>query len=138
MGHKRDRLQSLGWERPLSTYRPFLSYNELGALLDEGPSKLYDAVSSILGVEDLAAAERRLRDARLEIDRETKSFRQGAKALMAALDAVDDERATVCRAALTAKPVDVEGAGADPGGYELRGGAGRGGHAPPAPFTRTA
>ena len=40
----------------LVTFRPFLSYNELGSLLDEGPSKLYDALSSILGLEDLVEA----------------------------------------------------------------------------------
>jgi hypothetical protein len=36
----------LGWDQALATYRPFLSYNELGSMLDEGPSKLYDALSS--------------------------------------------------------------------------------------------
>jgi hypothetical protein len=29
--------EALGWENPLEAYRPFLSYNELGSLLDEGP-----------------------------------------------------------------------------------------------------
>ena len=44
-GKPRTDLASLGWEGPLDTYRPFLSYNELGSMLDEGPSKLYDALS---------------------------------------------------------------------------------------------
>jgi hypothetical protein len=38
--------EALGWETPLEAYRPFLSYNELGSLLDEGPSKLYDRPDS--------------------------------------------------------------------------------------------
>ena len=31
----------------LEAYRPFLSYNELGSMLDERPSKLYDALSKV-------------------------------------------------------------------------------------------
>ena len=34
-------LQSLGWDAALATFRPFLSYNELGTLLENGPSTLY-------------------------------------------------------------------------------------------------
>jgi len=49
-GKPRAGKESLGWETPLAAYRPFLSYNELGSMLDEGPSKLYDA----LGYRDLA------------------------------------------------------------------------------------
>src|SRR5437867_5126885 len=52
-GRPKSDLDSLGWTSALRTHRPFLSYNELGSLLDEGPSKLYDALSSILGLEDL-------------------------------------------------------------------------------------
>ena len=50
----------------------FLSYNELGSLLDDGPSKLYDALAAILGLEDLVHAqtvlekERKRRDAALK------------------------------------------------------------------------
>src|SRR5262249_35090034 len=57
-------LASLGWTAALRTHRPFLSYNELGSLLDEGPSKLYDALSSILGLEDLIEAQRALLESR--------------------------------------------------------------------------
>lgn len=45
-------LQALGWSDALVTFRPFLSYNELGSLLEEGPSKLYDALSKVLGLEE--------------------------------------------------------------------------------------
>ena len=44
-GQPRTGPEALGWETPLEAYRPFLSYNELGSLLDEGPSKLYDALA---------------------------------------------------------------------------------------------
>ena len=45
-------LQALGWTDALESYQPFLSYNELGSMLDQGPSKLHDALSLVLGLED--------------------------------------------------------------------------------------
>jgi hypothetical protein len=54
----------MGWNEALTTFRPFLSYNELGSLLDEGPSKLYDALSSVLGLEELNEVQRALANAR--------------------------------------------------------------------------
>jgi len=59
-------LNSLGWEEPLAKFRPFLSYNELGSLLDEGPAKLYDALSSVLGLEDLLGIQNLLAKVRKE------------------------------------------------------------------------
>ncbi len=56
-GKPRATLEALGWETPLAAYRPFLSYNELGSMLDEGPSKLYDALSKVLGLDDLVDAQ---------------------------------------------------------------------------------
>jgi len=55
-GRERVRPRVPGVDRRPAHASPFLSYNELGSLLDEGPSKLYDALSSILGLEDLVAA----------------------------------------------------------------------------------
>jgi len=59
-------LDSLGWASAPEAYRPFLSYNELGSMFDEGPTKLHDRLSKILGLGDLDYAEHLLRDARLE------------------------------------------------------------------------
>jgi hypothetical protein len=56
-GKPRAGLDSLGWRGALITYRPFLSYNELGSMLDAGPSALFDALSQILGLEELVAAQ---------------------------------------------------------------------------------
>src|SRR6185295_12338180 len=71
-GKPRSDLAALGWTTALRTHRPFLSYNELGSLLDEGPSKLYDALSSILGLEDLLEAQRALLEARRSRERAMK------------------------------------------------------------------
>jgi ABC-type lipoprotein export system ATPase subunit len=57
-------LDSIGWNESLATFRPFLSYNELGSLLEEGPSKLYDALSGVLGLEELVNVQNLLAGAR--------------------------------------------------------------------------
>ncbi|MFN0281304.1 MAG: AAA family ATPase [Kineosporiaceae bacterium] len=54
-GEKRGDLDSLGWARDLELFRPFLSYDELGAQFAE-PSKLHDALSGILGLDRLEDA----------------------------------------------------------------------------------
>jgi hypothetical protein len=42
-GKPRMSATELGWQQSLKTYRPFLSYSELGSMLAEGPSRLYKA-----------------------------------------------------------------------------------------------
>ena len=61
---KTAQFESLGWTRSLELYRPFLSYNELGAMFDEGPTALHDKLSAMLGLDDLAAAQKALQQAR--------------------------------------------------------------------------
>lgn len=78
LGKPKTTLAAQGWAEALVSYRPFLSYNELGSMLDEGPSKLYDALSLVLGLEDLVAAQNHLAKSR--------TTRQ------AALDGADDTR----------------------------------------------
>jgi recombinational DNA repair ATPase RecF len=99
-GLKKTTLGALGWPDPLVTYRPFLSYNELGSMLDEGPTKLHDAVSAVLGLEELAAAEKSLRDTRLLRERALKEALSERDAIVAQLEALDDHRARRCVAAL--------------------------------------
>jgi hypothetical protein len=50
-GSKTSDLETMGWAGAVEMYRPFLSYSELGSMLDAGPSALYDALSAILGLE---------------------------------------------------------------------------------------
>jgi recombinational DNA repair ATPase RecF len=86
-------LDALGWSAALRTHRPFLSYNELGSLLDEGPSKLYDALSSILGLEELAQALALLQEARRTREKAQKDATEARGRLLERLRGVDDERA---------------------------------------------
>ena len=107
-GRSKADLESLGWTAALRTHRPFLSYNELGSLLDEGPSKLYDALSSILGLEGLVEGQGALQQARLAREKAQKEVAEGRGRLLERLRAVDDERARRVIAAIEGKEWDLD------------------------------
>jgi recombinational DNA repair ATPase RecF len=100
-------LDSLGWTHALRTHRPFLSYNELGSLLDEGPSKLYDALSAILGLEDLVLAQGALQEARRSREKALKDATEARGRLLERLRTIDDERARRVAAAIEGKEWDL-------------------------------
>jgi len=102
-GKPRTDLASLGWEGPLDIYRPFLSYNELGSMLDEGPSKLYDALSSILGLAELTAAQDVLAEARKTREKAHKEAGEKRAEILGLLGKLDDDRARTLAAALQKK-----------------------------------
>ncbi|MBF6063140.1 AAA family ATPase [Nocardia terpenica] len=111
------------WARSLELYRPFLSYSELGALVDGRPSDLFDALHQLLGLDDLTAAQERTRMRRLELERAARQSRDERQALLAALTTVADERAVrVAQLLRTAEPDlraiarEVAGARHDPTG----------------------
>lgn len=94
-----------------TTYRPFLSYNELGSVIDAKPSAMYDALHTLLGLDDLTVAERRLATARKERDDRAKAARETSKALLGRLEQVDDDRASRAIGLLRARVVDVDALG---------------------------
>lgn len=106
-GKPKTTLDAIGWSRALVSYRPFLSYNELGSMLDEGPSKLYDALSLVLGLEDLVNAQAVLADARLArqktLDLADDARQEFVEQLKTLLAEDNDDRAKVCLEALTSK-----------------------------------
>jgi hypothetical protein len=106
-GKPKTSLQALGWKEALVSYRPFLSYNELGSMLDEGPSKLYDALSLVLGLEDLVNAQAALAKSRLDrqqaLDAADQEREAQVEVLKALLEQESDDRASVCLDALTSK-----------------------------------
>lgn len=111
------------WSRALELYRPFLSYSELGALVDGRPSDLFDALHRLLGLDDLTAAQERTRMRRLELERAARQSRDERNELLVALDSVADDRAArvaqLLRAAdpdLAAIGGEVSGARHDPAG----------------------
>jgi recombinational DNA repair ATPase RecF len=86
-------LTGLGWRDGLDLYRPFLPYSELGAMVDEGPTSLHDALAAVLGLEEMSDGTKRLKDARLRRERAWKASAAEGKALAEELDLLDDDRA---------------------------------------------
>src|SRR3954447_4084374 len=92
-------LDDLGWTTALEMYRPFLSYNELGAMFD-GPSELHDRLMAILGLGEFDALAADARAQRLELEKSVKAVKDRLASLLVRLDRVDDPRATAVAAAL--------------------------------------
>ncbi|MGW5573187.1 AAA family ATPase [Nocardia thailandica] len=109
------------WRSRLELYRPFLSYSELGALVDGKPSDLFDALHRLLGLDDLSEAQERLRTRRLELERAVKEARQTREALVPRLAEVDDPRTRRLAALLREPEPDLSAIAA-----ELDGAGGRG------------
>ena len=106
-GKQRTDLGALGWSRAMNLYRPFLSYNELGSMFDEGPTAFHDKLAAMLGLEDLVDAQKTLQQARLARERRVEEVRRAAATLAAKLHDVDDQRATDAAAALQKREWDI-------------------------------
>uniref|UniRef100_UPI000B11ADA2 AAA family ATPase n=1 Tax=Nocardia sienata TaxID=248552 RepID=UPI000B11ADA2 len=81
------------WVLPLELYRPFLSYSELGALVDGKPSELFDALHQLLGLDELIVAHERIRVRRLDLERAARTARRDRQTLLTELAEVTDHRA---------------------------------------------
>lgn len=120
-GLAREPLSALGWDAALTTYRPFLSYSELGQTIAGKPSEMYDAIAAILGLERISDAEQRLNDVRKELDAAVKDLDRELQPLLAELKSIDDDRAREASIALSGRRRDLataktlaEGTGPDP------------------------
>src|SRR5437868_9637187 len=101
-------LTSLGWAEALSIYRPFLSYNELGSMLEEGPSRLFDALASILGLEDLIDAADALKETRASRTKTHNAVQDRLDSIREKLKTHPDERAAKCLEALAGRQWQLE------------------------------
>jgi recombinational DNA repair ATPase RecF len=99
-GHGTGDLASAGWDRPLTDYRPFLSYSDLDRVISGKPSEMYDAVATILGLGLLTAADDRLKALEKALATAIKAVDEELPELVAMLSASDDPRAAVALAAL--------------------------------------
>ncbi|MDO3645434.1 AAA family ATPase [Nocardia mangyaensis] len=97
-----------GRRRRLDLYRPFLSYSELGALVDGKPSDLFDALHRLLGLDELAGVAETIRLRKLELERAVKDARQARLDLLAGLADVDDDRARCVTELLHAPEPDLD------------------------------
>ncbi|WP_329955119.1 AAA family ATPase [Rhodococcoides fascians] len=112
---------ALGWKSAVELHRPLLSYDEIGGLVEDSPSALYDALAKLLGLDEIADAEKRLATA-LKL---AKVPRQQAKDELTALKRIvaesTDERAVKAVGLLKKRTVDVDAVvslatGSDTGG----------------------
>ncbi len=92
----------------ISTFRPFLSYADLGTLLAGEPSRLFDELNGILGLDDLNDAIKLLTTERKRKDDETKALKHDLDKLLAQLATIDHPEAAACRGALAVKKPDLE------------------------------
>ena len=100
-GAQRDNVRAaLGWEEAVTTYRPFLPYNELGSIPDRRPADLYDTMSAALGLDALVDARRRLHERRRDRDKQVRTAESGRREWYAQVEALDDERARTCAQAI--------------------------------------
>ena len=102
VGEKRAPLSALGWDTDLKEYRPFLSHAELEAFFGK-PSELHDLLASVLGLEELADADKRLNAARKVREDALSNVKKHLEALRAQVQplAGEDERARACLTALS-------------------------------------
>ena len=98
----------LGWGAALETYRPFLSYNELGSMFDAGPTALHDRLSSILGLGELEVAQQLLKEARLPRSKALAAAKARLAPLLERLSNLTDERAARVHAALKGRTWDLQ------------------------------
>ncbi|TDC56659.1 recombinase RecF [Jiangella ureilytica] len=92
-GRRESGTGGLGWSRPLELYRPILSYEELGGILQDGPSRLFDALDAILGIEQATDALQRLAAVAKELEAPAKAVKAERTALKKVLAGSADERA---------------------------------------------
>ncbi|NDL60415.1 AAA family ATPase [Phytoactinopolyspora mesophila] len=108
-GERRDTATDpLGWAAPLELYRPLLSYDELGGILEAGPSKLYDKLSTVLGLGPIADAVDQLDDMTKATAAPRREATKMVSQLLAGLDASQDARAAEAHKLLKARKRDLD------------------------------
>ncbi|KGN29919.1 hypothetical protein N802_10240 [Knoellia sinensis KCTC 19936] len=92
-GKRQPGVDHLNWSGALETYRPMMSYDELGGMLEAGPSALYDALSQALGVEQIGDGIRRLEQRHKVKKAPGDGLAIRRKQLYTEADSLPDERA---------------------------------------------
>lgn len=99
---------ALGWQEDLRSYRPILSYSELGQMLTAKPSQMYDRLATLLGLSALSDAAARLGARERQLAQYDKQAKELVPELLEALGAVQDERARHAAHVLGQRPLDRE------------------------------
>jgi energy-coupling factor transporter ATP-binding protein EcfA2 len=107
-GQKREPIAALGWDQALETHRPLMSYDELGGRLEDAPSALYDSLNRLLGLDMIADADGRLKDAEKRLSGPRKAANDGRTQLRQTLDSSSDRRAEQVKKLIARTPYDLE------------------------------
>ncbi|ULN42473.1 AAA family ATPase [Mycolicibacterium crocinum] len=107
-GQKREPVSALGWDQALLTHRPLMSYDELGGLLEDGPSNLYDALNRLLGLDQIADADSRLKGAEKQLGIPRKTANDSRTQLIRTLEESEDPRAAEVKKLIARKPYDLD------------------------------
>lgn len=92
-GEARTDLSGVGWEQPLNLYQPLLSYNQLGRIVTDRPSVLFDKLTAVLGLKPLDDAAKVLSTVRKEREKIDKEVHADREKLIRDLAGLEDERA---------------------------------------------
>jgi hypothetical protein len=84
----------------LEMYRPLLSYDELGGILEGRPSDFYDQLHKLLGLEQLTEAMTRLDAEVKQLKQPSAELRKARDALRPKLESHEDRRAATALAQL--------------------------------------
>lgn len=78
-----QELAASHWPAALDDYRPFLSYSELGDMLADGPSRIYQALLAGLGLDGYELTRQRLANALNDRTKQARDARRTGKELAA-------------------------------------------------------
>ncbi|OLZ51895.1 AAA family ATPase [Amycolatopsis keratiniphila] len=127
-GQKREAgLATLGWGTALDLYRPILSSDELGTLLEAKSSRLFDELENLLGLQVVKDAQARLTSKLKEFQLPEAAAKAAKNPLKEALESSEDERAVIALAQVRKLNPDLDavarlaaGTGAQPVGELAR------------------
>ena len=107
-GKQREDPEFLGWDAALEMYRPLLSYEELGHILEGTPSHFYDQLHRLLGLEQLTEAMQHLDAAAKQLSRPSSDLKRVRNELKPLLEAHADPRAAAVLSQIKKTKPDIE------------------------------
>ncbi|MGB3896147.1 MAG: AAA family ATPase [Mycolicibacter sinensis] len=107
-GERREPVAALGWDQALESHRPLMSYDELGGRLEDTPSALYDSLNRLLGLDMIADADNRLKDAEKQLSGPRKAANESRIQLRRTLDSSSDPRAAQVKKLTARTPYDLD------------------------------
>jgi len=90
---KQSGVDSLGWREAVELYRPLLPYEELGAMLEETPTRLHDALEAFLGLDQLTDAGKRIAERVKGLREPVRRAKSQLADVKPRLEGLDDVRA---------------------------------------------